>query len=204
MGDIVLSREAIKTMTTADLKTAMMKTFAVTAKYIELMADIWMELENRGEDLSDLRSGMTAYLPMVASKRVHPEAVIRFAGQQLLLQEIAMLPLDEQRSLTEGEKIQFVTMSATGVISTDFVDLSSLHVRHFRQVFNMGRIRTPKEQEQFLREQNKNRTTKRKERKIRSKKVVYDKNSDAIVCGGVKILVSDIMKALEGIERPGE
>lgn len=184
----------LKSLETPELKQLLSAAVSVTAQYIQFIARVWHELESRGEDLSELRSGLMRYLPLVHDGKLDASVVISFAGQQLLLREIALMPVDEQKRLAGGEKIPLVTQNAAGDFSTTLVDVKTLHARHYAQVFNMGELRTEQEQMAIL---SKPAQRKRRHQKVRRKKVHFEQ--DVFRCGQTRILAEDVLDALSNI-----
>ncbi|WP_395794397.1 hypothetical protein [Aquimonas sp.] len=146
----ILTREAdpsdLTSIPTAELRLQLAQAIGVTARTLGHLAAIWRELEDRGEDLSDLRSGLMSYLPLIAEGRLDPEAVVRCAGQAMLLRAIAELPIGEQRRLlTEGVMVA-QTNSATGQHESILRPLERLSSADVRRVFAVGYVRPPAEQ----------------------------------------------------------
>lgn len=166
---------------------------AITTRMISFLAKVWSALEQRGEDMSSYRNGLMRYLPLIDQGKMDPAILIQFAGQALLLRELAMIPLDEQRRLASGEKVALVTQLDDGSFSTKMVDIASLHARYYSQIFDMGRVRTEKEQKKLL--DTPARVIKRQQ-KIRKKMVLVDKEKGAIKCGSLAILLDDLYGAL--------
>ena len=188
----------ITSATNEQLLEALSSTAQVTAKYISLLAKIWRELETRGVDLSDLKSGIAYYLPMIADNRLDPSAVLAFAGQQLLLREISLMPISKQISLVEGEKGEVVNIDSNGETTTILTSVGSLHSRYYSQVFNLGRVRSVKEQLSYLRGLGEKKAARRKllGKPVKKKKVTYDNQSDAVVFDNTAVLFNDVIKAI--------
>ena len=94
-----LDLERLRTISTEQLRAELAQALGLTARHLLYLAAVWRELERRGEDLSDLRSGIGVYLPAIAAGSVLPETVVRFAGKPTLLRAVAALTPDEQRRL---------------------------------------------------------------------------------------------------------
>lgn len=135
----------LQRMDTPTLRKELSSALTISAAHLVYLAAIWAELELRGEDLSDLRSGLAIYLPMIASGRVDAEAVVRFAGQTMLLRAIAQLPLDRQRALLAGEEVEVVEL-IDGEPATRKLQAAQLNAAAVRQVFDGERVRTTAEQ----------------------------------------------------------
>lgn len=122
---------AVSEASTEQLKALLSDAIGMTARIIARMAIIWRELEARGEDLSEFRTGLLAYLPRVAAGELDPEVLVRCSGQSLLLGALSRLPLDEQRRvLTDG--VDIVEIRPDGAVETvrrHVEDLGSVEVR---------------------------------------------------------------------------
>ena len=74
-----LSPQVLGSMSTQQLRAALAQSLTISARHLAYLASVWGELEKRGEDLSDLRTGLAVYLPQIAAGRLDADAVIRFA-----------------------------------------------------------------------------------------------------------------------------
>lgn len=189
-----LDNARLQELSTKELKLLLGQAVSVTARLIEVLANVWRILEDRGEDLSDMRTGIMRYLPLISSGKTDSSVVLKFAGQQVLMREIALLPNQEQKRLANGEKIPLVSMLQDGTYKTDFVDVASIHIRHYRQIFKMGEIRSEQEQKRWL-DENSNRK-KPRHQKVRKKMVHIDTKKNTLRCGTVSILLADVIASL--------
>lgn len=176
------------------LRDLLAKSISMTAHYLQFISKIWQELESRGEDLTNLQTGLTKYLPMISSGKLDPEVVIMFAGQQLLLKEVALMPIERQSQIVSGEKVPLVTIDSNDNTSTKYSDVSSLHVRHFAQVFDLGKVRTEEEQKRYLR--NKVKRATQKSTGIRKRKVKFVAEQSAFKVGAMLIRSDDLLETL--------
>jgi len=131
---------------TETLRRELASTLTMTARQMQRLALIWQELERRGEDLSDLRTGLASYFPLIASGKLDAQAVVQFAGKTTLLNKIALLPLAEQRKLAEGGNVTLVVAAPEGGFREVDKPVHALTLTQTMQVFGDGRIRSPKEQ----------------------------------------------------------
>ena len=92
-------------MATADLRAELSTALRLTVRHLIYLAAIWRELESRGEDLSELRSGIGAYVASIAAGRVIPETVVAFADRPATLRRVAALPVAEQRAIASGAPV---------------------------------------------------------------------------------------------------
>lgn len=134
---------------TDDLKRELANAIGITARTLSRLAEIWSELERRGEDLSHLRGGLMSYLPLIAEGRLDPELVVRCAGQAMLLKAASNLTLAEQRTLIE-KGAPVIDIGDGENIAEKRVPVESLSAHHVRQVFAGDRLRTPAEQVRLL------------------------------------------------------
>ncbi|MBS7810553.1 ribbon-helix-helix protein, CopG family [Roseococcus pinisoli] len=151
MSELVIMQptEAIMTATTADLRRELAQALEVTAAHLGRVAMIWRELERRGEDLSALRGGLWAYMPLIASGRLRAELVVKYAGHSTLLRRLADLrPEDQGRILTDD------TVPVVEYVDGEWVErverLTHLKTTMLQQVIS-DRIRTPDEQRKAAR-----------------------------------------------------
>ena len=126
---------------TAVLREALYDAIGVTVSAIQRVAAIWAELERRGEDLSDIKFALAAYMRPVQAGRLLPEAVAQLAGRRRTLDAVASLPIEDQRRLIKGEAIE--------VVSTDRTRHKTLDEMTFPEIGRVirdGMIRTVEEQ----------------------------------------------------------
>lgn len=143
-------RERILALPTTELRAELSRALKITAEGLSYLAFVWTELERRGEDLSDLRSGLAEYLPQIAAGRLAPEAVVQFAGQKSVIRRVMNMPLDEQVRLAHGEPIPVITKGEEGPIERQ-LPVRALTASQVAQVFDgFGRVRTPIEQRQYI------------------------------------------------------
>ncbi|WP_457798082.1 hypothetical protein [Methylocystis sp. S23] len=154
MSDLTTAGLTLQGLATADTETLrreLGRAMRMTAESLVYLAAIWHELESRGVDLSALRTGLSAYLPLIASGRADPEAVIAFAGQPTLMRAITQLPVDEQRRLAAGGAVRVVIQTPDGVESERDITPNLLSAAEVRRVFAPGAIRSPAEQSRLIR-----------------------------------------------------
>lgn len=137
-----LSLDILHDAPTEALKQELGRVLEVTADALLYMSKIWVELERRGEDLSQLRSGIRVFMPLIAEGRLCAQAVVQFSGNLALLRALALMPIGEQRRISQGKKIE-VAMLDGSVKSIQADDLSS---REIARVFKRGRIMPTSEQ----------------------------------------------------------
>lgn len=146
--DTALAR--LRDLDTAALRSELLRALTVTAETLAYLGAVWRELENRGEDLSDLSAGLGRYLPMIAAGQLDAEVVVRFAGRQLLLRAVAALPIGEQRRLALGGGVQILTVDDDGKVAEVEMAATALTAQQVRMAFDYGRIRSVAEQRNML------------------------------------------------------
>ena len=177
-------------LSTEELRQELARGLRLTAEHLFRLGHVWMELERRGEDLSDLRKGLAVYLPLIASGRVDARAVVRFGGSALLLRCISALPLEEQRRLAEpGATVPVV---AEGRVVPK--DPAALSAAEMRQVFDRGQghLRPILDQERLL--------SCRPEKQVAQ--VEYDRARQVLKVAGVAVPLADVAAALHRAQTP--
>ena len=144
--DAIPSAPELNNLSTQTLRTELAASISMTARHLQRLAAIWQELERRGEDLSDLRVGLAEYLPRIAAGQLDAQAVVQFAGQRLLLQKIASLPIAEQNRLALGGTVKMLAPTETGQLTEVERPARALTTTQASMVFDNGRIRTLDEQ----------------------------------------------------------
>lgn len=140
---------AVPTLSTEQLRGELTRALSITAQGLAYLAAVWAELQRRGEDLSELRSGLATYLPAIATGELAAEAVVQFAGQRSVLSRIISLPLAEQRRLAGGEPVPVLVPGPDGDLVERQMSVRALTLRQVSQVFDeSGRVRSPIEQRQ--------------------------------------------------------
>jgi hypothetical protein len=140
--------ENLKKLTTPQLWTEMKAVVGRTADNLKRMAEIWVELEARGEDLSGYRNPMLSFLPEVASGKLLPEILLRFGSNVSIISTLSSLVVEDQRKLVSHPDTRVTVLQHDG--KTRKASITDLRIPELRQVFGDGRIRTVKEQKQHL------------------------------------------------------
>ncbi len=98
LAEIYLGQWAtINAMSDDDLSKACAETLEINANNLVRLALIVRAKENRGHDLSGLRSGMLRYLRKIASGELLPEVVLRWSGCPSIINKLAAIPIPEQQ-----------------------------------------------------------------------------------------------------------
>lgn len=131
---------------TATLKTALARSLVMTAEGVRYSALVYNELKSRGEDMSDMRSGLAPYLQLIAGGQLSAELVVRFAGQKTLLAALAKTPPSEQKRIADAGTVEVVRLSENGDREVESVSLHRLSASDIRYVFGENGVRSPDEQ----------------------------------------------------------
>lgn len=191
-------------MPTQDLRTELRSGLFDTAKHLLRLATIVKVLEERGEDLSDIKAGMfIPFLRRVAYGQLMPEIMIRFNGAPAMVQRISSLPLPDQKRLAAGEPVRLMVRADDGRLDHRMVDPANMTRDQFFQVFAHDRIRTEQEQVLILEQ--------RRERPSRAlspeRRVKADRERRGIMVGrsfATQAETLDALAELSGEEDDGE
>ncbi|EFS6724215.1 hypothetical protein HW181_004677, partial [Salmonella enterica] len=140
----------LASLSTLELKNELSRGLEITSRHLVYLAKIWRELENRGEDLSDIRHGMLSYLPLIANEQVEPGLVVNYAGQKTLLAALTSLPIEVQRQISETGYVDMASDDGRVVQ----VQVSRLRAADVYRVFDMQaqRVRPVAEQAKLIME----------------------------------------------------
>lgn len=135
----------LNTLSSEELRRQLTVSLNVTAQQLLRMAAIVRILEERGDDLSDIRGALPGYLRRIAYGQMLAEVVVRFADSQQLVKRISQLPIPDQRRLAAGEPIEVAVVTDQGT-ERRMVDPLNLRGPLLAQVFASDHIRTLPEQ----------------------------------------------------------
>lgn len=189
----MLTETEMSKASTDTLKAALASGFNLSAKWLLYLANIWRELENRGEDLTNLRSGLSLYLPMIANGTLDAQVVVRYAGQTMLINAIAQLSLANQRDLLQNSHVKLVVIDNGEKREIDR-PLNRLSSFEIRTVFDNGRLRSL--DEQFLLVGRKTRERTSKTVKATRANVKFDATGEYITVGRTTVFTRKIFDAL--------
>lgn len=187
MSNIVIADD-IRQMDTARLRAELAKGLTATADVLTRLGSIWQELERRGEDLSDLRTGFARTISLIASGRLSAEAAVAFSGRPLILRKIEGMPLDKQRQLAAGEPVQIYLPGKTSPATLPLIQVPAAALG---RVISDGTIRTPDEQKMAIR-------IKRKPASEvpRNYAITVDRESRTIKIGKMVVPIATIIAAM--------
>lgn len=177
---------------TATLRKELVSALTMTARQLGYLATIWKELERRGEDLSELRMGIAAYLPMIANGKLDADLVVKYAGQKMLLAAAAKLTLAEQHKLAESGYVTVLKLDGLGQRTEVQTPLHRLAANDVRHIFGETHIRTI--DEQFLLLAKAKKPAAKKIRK--TSKVGINERDRSIIVGGASITLEKLLPVL--------
>lgn len=182
-------------MTTDQLRKELSRALDLTARNLMRLALIVRALEERGEDLSDLRLGLLTYLRQIAYGAVLPEVVVRFAESPTLIKAIAALPMPDQTRLAAGDPVDLVVPRGEHGHDIRRADPLRMTVEQIRQVFAKGRIRDEAEQILVLEGVPANRSA-RNRYKAKVGSITVDRRNGGLVIGREFVAAAQVVEAL--------
>lgn len=146
------SNDYLKTMSVSELKQEFFRAVSYTAEGMRRMAELWVELTVRGEDMSAFHNPVTSYLPFVANGSLRPDLLVRYAGHTALLDKIRKMSAAAQAEIAaEGARIAVVThVRPDEPPVTRNMRPIEMTVAQVDMVFGDNRIRSPEEQKKHF------------------------------------------------------
>ncbi len=191
MSEREIGKLDLSSLSTAELRGIVEQMLELTAKNLFILKKAWLELENRGEDLTDLRRGIAVYLPLIG-ERLDASVVINFGGRPNLIKELSKFPIEEQKKLAETDKIQMVKIDRAGNPAVESVHVSDVPARDYYKVFDNGKIRPIIEQKKILKLE----SDARAPGAVITKKIIYNKHTGMLYFAGATILAEDVLKSI--------
>lgn len=143
---MLMSQQQIYNASVEDLKRELARGLEITAERLKYVATIWQELHRRGEDLSDLRSGLMEYIPLIATQQVDPNLVIACAGHKTLLSALSRLPISKQNEIAKNGGVSIAHLDENGEKVIVEKTLANLRVEDIYYAFGDGYVRNASEQ----------------------------------------------------------
>lgn len=131
---IDLTSDGLRRVTSSDLRKLLAQSITITAQGLAGAAAILAEMQRRGEDTSEFRTGLFNFLPAIADGRLSAELAVRYAGKLSLLRYISELPQPEQERILASGSVAIVEM-INGRLTEHQVPLLRLSLGQMRQVF---------------------------------------------------------------------
>lgn len=177
-------------MNNQQLREALVRQLEITVESLTRLAWIVRLLEERGEDLSDLRIGLLTHLRRIAHGQVLPQLVVKFASMPLLLQRVSLLPLPDQKQLVEGGMVLLVVRRAEG-FDKRMADPARMGKEQIWQVFGPDRIRSEQEQILYLEERQTDKVKTPPHGKVRA-----DRNRQGLIVNRSFVTKTEVLEAL--------
>ena len=192
---------ALRAASTEDLRgqlavmiEALAKHMADAAATYVRLATLVQILDERGEDLSDLRFSLIPWLRKVAAGQLAPQTIVRFGDRPLLFRQVSLLPIAEQERLAKGEPVKLVVWREGGA-GCDVRMMDPMHMRpeQIRQVFGDGALREDAEQIALL---ERRRAMPAPKQIQQAKRVRADRTRGGILVGRQFAPVGEVLAAL--------
>jgi hypothetical protein len=161
----------------------------VSAAHLRRLAVIVRLLEERGENLADLRIGLLPYLRQIAHGQVLPEVLVRFAQSPWIVRLVSSLPLPDQKKLADGERIELVFRRDTG-FDKRLVDPLAMTRDQVLLAFDRNRLRSEEEQVLILEQKKPRRDASR------TAKISVDKRTNNVRIGRASAPIDDVVAAI--------
>jgi hypothetical protein len=188
-------------MSREELRAELAHSLDRTASELVRLAWIVRLLEERGEDLTDLKLDLVPYLRLIAYGQLSPGLVVRYGHSGALMKVARSLPMPDQDRLARGERVPMVVRKPDGGFDQQMADPALMSPRQIAQVFAAGRVRSTEEQILVLRDQPAKPAKRKKETVGR---ITITPVGDGIIVKGTFIPKSDLVEALAMMARPDE
>lgn len=179
------------------LRDELVRELGFTAVSLRRQAALVQELENRGDDLSYLKTNYVHHLRRIACGQLLPEVLIHFGGRPGLVSVIGSLPINDQRHIVDGGAVKVMMMADDGPTHKMLLPAKMTHIQ-MRQVFAKDHIRDDAEQVAIL----------DSERKIakaplpsRIGPMVVDKTRGGVTVGKHFVSLADLTQAVAMLRR---
>jgi hypothetical protein len=177
----------LASLSTDELRSRLAQALALTAESLLEMACIIRTLEDRGEDLHELKLGILPLLRKIAHGQVLPELVAKYSSNAVLLRYATTLPIPDQQRIASGEPLRVLILNPDGTTDARRVEPHKLSTRDMPQVFAADHIRDEGEQVSYIRSRKP--TTAAKD----DSGVVVDTRRQGLHIGGKFYSCSDLM-----------
>lgn len=134
-----------------ELRRRLAQALSLTAESLVEMACIIRTLEDRGEDLGELKFGVLGILRKIAHGQLWPELVAKYMNNAVLLRYATTLPIPDQQRIATGEPLRLLILNPDGTTDARHVEPHKLSTRDMPQVFANDHIRDEGEQVTYLR-----------------------------------------------------
>jgi hypothetical protein len=152
MKDTVPTKAELKRMTQEQLWAGLREAIKLTEHGLRLAAIYWVELKERGQDLSKVDVPWSSYFPAVAEGKLDPRLILSYGWHEGLLSTVASLvPEDQAKIANPRDKVPLLVPNASGNGTHTVMRAPAvMKMSELQQVFGDGRIRTPDEQRKHV------------------------------------------------------
>lgn len=187
--------DGLASLTNDQLRRMIREGIEMTARGITQAARAIVELEKRGEDLSEFRRQTVHFLSLVAYRQLLPEAYLQFMGMSQWLKAISQLPMPDQERIASGKTLPLVVAGTVGQKWTVLqVAPRDVQPAKIKQLIGPDGIRSEAEQIAWL-ESAAVETTKRKERRTLGP-ITIDRTAGVLKVGQSKLNPAMLVNAL--------
>lgn len=137
----------LKKLTTAKLWVEFKRCLETTAEDLRRLAEFWVELKERGQDLSEYTNPMLSFMPEVASGQLSSAVLLKYTAWPEKVAVFAKLVPEDQAKLAKPDVKLPVVMPGGGIVR---MYPSGMSVAQTKQVCGDGRIRTVVEQKPYV------------------------------------------------------
>ena len=185
--EVVTVDNELEGLTTEQLYEAFDVARVVTCKQIQRMASIVRLLEERGEDLSEIKQASLQSYRLIGQGQLLPEVFQLYCGSPLLFNRIRTYPLSEQRKLASDAPMRILSADNPAedcrIVKPSVMTRDEVH-----QAFAENHIRTDGEQRSWL-----ERLVSRVKRKTKERPdIILEKKKRGITvsAGGQSVFIS--------------
>lgn len=180
-------------MTAAQRRKELFRALEESAHLVLRAANILRAMELAGDSLEGIPRGLLTWLRKIYARKILPEVYTEFDGT--LRAHVALLPLDHQKRLVDGEKVPLLVFR--GQLS-DVVELDPKNMTPYqvRQVFHReGFIRDEEGQRAWI----ENEMLREAKKDPPPDKIRIDKKRKGLVVGSTFISAGDLANYLQKI-----
>lgn len=134
---------------TDQLRELLAQELRLTADCLIRLAGIVLELQRRGEELTEFRSSLAQSVMDIAAGKLLPDTVVQFASRPDVLHILRHQPLALQHRLIAGEPIHIVAADR-GQLLTRSLALVDLRPAELRLAFDETGLRSVDEQKRMI------------------------------------------------------
>lgn len=185
MNELVLmGKQDIQLASIEQLKAELSKSLKLTSDYLVYMSLIWSELNKRGVDLSELKSGLFSYIPLIATNQLDARLVVEFAGNKTLLSALSRLPIEKQAEVAETKSLPFVTYDEHQKTIETTLDLTKAKPSQIYQVLGGEHgFRDVNQQYLYLKAKSKSQSKPKTTPRKTLRNVQFDENKEYMLIG---------------------